>query len=131
MVHNDDSIEGDPEPNYEFFTNESISFNFEEGTNSKNRVFKYPGMDDNSLSNCSNTNNTIRKMYVVITNVQKPVTPAPAFLESEARMLLGAEKTYINGTVYFTNEIGETKSAIYFASAIAVALFSVLSVLSF
>jgi hypothetical protein len=49
VIHGGDSTpEGDPQLNYEFLGNESISFNFIEGSNSKKFVWKYPGLDDNS-----------------------------------------------------------------------------------
>jgi hypothetical protein len=73
-------------------------------------------------------------MYVYITNMVKPPTPAPTtFLETEARMLQTPDdKKYLNGTLTFTVEPGtKPDSAMYFVSAVSMAVLAMLSVFAF
>jgi hypothetical protein len=128
-LHDDNQTQGDPIFNYEFRSNETVSYLHEsiEGALS----YKYPGLDDNSTNNCGNPNNTVRKMYVMITNLEKP-DPVTPVLASEARMLQGAvNKTFLNATVSFASVAGQPDSAYTLFSAVAVAIVACLSVFVF
>lgn len=131
-LHEDKTVEGDPVVNYEFADNETLSMDYQAGKNEP-FLYKYPGNDDNSTFNCSNPDNKIRKMYVLITNLQKPAEPKPqSFLEEEARVLQGVKKTYVNGTLTFSAVAGAVpKSAFALFSSVAVALFALFSVIAF
>ena len=129
-LKNDNQTSGDPIINYEFASNETVSYLKEsvEGA----FTYVYPGIDDNSLSNCSNPNNTVRKMYVMITNLNKPADPVtPTFLAEEARMMQTANVTYLNATVSFAAVAGKPDSAMTLFSAVAVAIVACLSVFAF
>lgn len=129
-LKNDNQTQGDPIINYEFDTNETTSYLHEtqEGAFS----YRFPGLDDNSTNNCGSVNNTVRKMYVMITNLVKPNPVTPVFLASEARMLADVvNTTFLNATVSFTAIAGSPDSAMTLFSAVAVAVIACLSVFVF
>jgi len=128
-LHNDNQTQGDPIFNYEFPTNETVSYLHE--TVDGAFTYKYPGLDDNSTNNCGNVNNTVRKMYVMITNLQKP-EPVTPVLAAQARMLADeVNKTFLNATVSFAAVEGSPDSAMSLFSAVAVAIVACLSVFVF
>jgi hypothetical protein len=131
-LHDDTTLNGDPVVNYEFLPNETFSIDYESNANG-NLLYKYPGLDDNSTANCSDPKNLhIRKMYVLITNLQKPAEPKPqSFLEEESRMMQTANKTYLNATVSFQSKAGKPDSAFALFSSFAVAMVALFSVLAF
>ncbi|TNV76887.1 hypothetical protein FGO68_gene10360 [Halteria grandinella] len=128
-LHNDNQTQGDVVFNYEFGANETESYLHE--TVDGAFTYKYPGLDDNSTNNCGSVNNTVRKMYVMITNLQKPEPVTPT-LAAEARMLAEeVNKTFLNATVSFAAVEGRPDSAMTLFSAVAVAIVACLSVFVF